>query len=345
MRAAVLYGAEYVRVERVPVPEVGPGEVRVAIEVALTCGTDAKVFRRGYHARMIRPPAVFGHEFAGVVDEVGEGVEAVRIGDRVVAANSAPCGTCFYCERHQPELCEDLLFLNGAYAEYITIPARIVRCNLHPVPARLSSRHAALTEPLACCVKGVEDTGVAAGDAVVVLGAGPIGLMMIRLCAARGARVIAVGRRPHRLATADTLGAAEVIDAAACDDAVAAVRNATGGRGADRVIECVGRPETWEQAVAMTRPGGVCNLFGGCPADTGIRVDTTRLHYDELTLLGSFHHTPRHVAEALTLLADGTVDGDALVNDTVDLDGVTDALRRMGERTQLIKAAVVIRPD
>ncbi|MBI2302874.1 MAG: zinc-binding dehydrogenase [Armatimonadetes bacterium] len=342
MRAAVLYGAEEVRIEAVPIPSVGPGEVRVRIGCALTCGTDAKVFRRGYHARMIRPPAVFGHEFAGVVETVGDGVTSCAVGDRVVAANSAPCGDCFYCRVGQPELCEDLLFLNGAYAEYITVPARIAACNLHRVPAALPLRHAALTEPLACCVKGVEDTGVQAGDTVVVLGLGPIGLMMVSLCAARDARVIAVGRRELRLATARALGAEEVLDENALADLNAAVHALTGGRGADRMIECVGRPEVWQTALELTRRGGVCNLFGGCPAGTTISLDTTRLHYEELTVLGSFHHTPRHIRQALDLLAAGTVPGARFVNDEVTLDGVVDALQRMGEKTNLIKAAVLL---
>jgi len=164
MTAAVLYGKEDVRIETVAVPEVGPGEVRVRIESALTCGTDVKVFRRGYHAKMIRPPAVFGHEFAGVIEAVGEGVEGWQVGQRVIAANSAPCGECFYCRRHLAELCEDLLFLNGAYAEYITVPARIVEKNLLPLPDHLSAEEAALMEPLACVVRGMEEVPVEAGE-------------------------------------------------------------------------------------------------------------------------------------------------------------------------------------
>ena len=163
MQAAVLYGREDVRLEEIPVPGVGPGEVRVRIGAALTCGTDLKVFRRGYHARMIVPPAVFGHELAGTVDAVGEGVADWQVGERVVAANSAPCDACSFCEQRQPELCEDLLFLNGAYAEYVTVPARIVRRNLLRVPGSLALEAAALVEPLACAAHGVDETDVQAG--------------------------------------------------------------------------------------------------------------------------------------------------------------------------------------
>src|SRR5690349_15632033 len=160
MMAAVLYGKEHLQVEPVAVPKIERGDILVRVRVALTCGTDVKVFRRGYHARMIVPPTVFGHEFAGEIDAVGAGVTAWQPGMRVVAANSAPCGECFYCVRNTPELCEDLQFVNGAYAEYITLPERMVRVNLLSLPDHLAYEEAALVEPLACVVHGVEKTGV-----------------------------------------------------------------------------------------------------------------------------------------------------------------------------------------
>src|SRR5205085_5941401 len=172
MLAAVLHGKEDIRIERIPIPDVGPGEVRVRVKASLTCGTDLKVYRRGYHARMIVPPAVFGHEFAGDIDAVGDGVAGWARGMRVVAANSAPCMDCFYCLRGRHELCEDLLFLNGAYAEYIVIPERIVRLNLHRIPDHVTYQAAAAVEPLACVVRGMELTPVESGDTVIVLGLG-----------------------------------------------------------------------------------------------------------------------------------------------------------------------------
>ncbi len=135
MTAAVLYGKEDLKIERVPIPRVEKGEVLVKVQVALTCGTDLKVYQRGYHARMIVPPALFGHELAGVIEEVGEGVHSFKKGMRVVALNSAPCQMCFYCSKHQENLCEDLLFNNGAYAEYIRVPRRIVEANMLVIPA------------------------------------------------------------------------------------------------------------------------------------------------------------------------------------------------------------------
>ena len=323
MTAAVLYGKEDVRIERIAVPAVGPGEVRVRIGAALTCGTDVKVFRRGYHARMIRPPAVFGHEFAGTIDAVGAGITHWRIGQRVVAANSAPCGDCFFCRRAAPELCEDLLFLNGAYAEAVTVPARIVAKNLYAIPDSLSFAEAALTEPLACVVRGMAAVPVRSGETIAILGLGPIGLLFTRLCVLAGARVLAVGRRAERLALAAELGASEVFDLAATPDILPVLRSRTeGDRGPDKVIEAVGRPEAWEQAIALVRKAGTVSLFGGCPAETFVRLDTHRVHYDELTLVGAFHHTPDTFRQALALIACGDVPARAFLQQTAPLSAL-----------------------
>ncbi len=341
MTAAVLYGREDVKVESVPVPSVGRGEVRVKVRAALTCGTDLKVFRRGYHARMIVPPAVFGHEFAGEIDAVGEGVEDWRPGTRVVAANSAACGECFYCLRMRPELCEDLLFINGAYAEYITLPPRIVEKNLLAIPDRLSFEEAALVEPLACVVRGMEESGVGPGDTVVVVGAGQIGLMFVVLCKLAGARVICVGRRPQRLAVARVLGADVCLRADEHKDIVSVVRSMTDGqRGADRVIECVGLPHVWEQAIGMGRKASIISLFGGCPADTKVQVDTARIHYDEITLKATFHHTPQTVRAALGLIADGRVPARALIQQRAELTELPDVLRSLMNGNCAVKVAI-----
>src|SRR6202789_4112877 len=307
MLAAVLYGKEHLQLERIPVPGIGPGDILVRVGAALTCGTDVKVFRRGYHARMIVPPAVFGHEFAGEVVAVGDSVTRFKPGQRVVAANSAPCLQCFYCLRGKVNLCEDLLFNNGAYAEYIRIPARIVERNTYEVAPHRSYQHAALAEPLACVVKGLEDTGLEAGDTVAVLGVGPIGSMFVRLAKLRGAQVIAIGRRRSRLEQTMQLGAGRIIATEEVADPVNAVREMTGGRGADVVIEAVGRPETWNWSVEMLRRGGVVNFFGGPPSGTRVDLDTNLLHYSEITCKASFHHTPTSMQEALDIISSGGV--------------------------------------
>src|ERR1041385_6295958 len=207
MTAAVLYGKEDIKIEKVPIPRVAEGEVLVKVQVALTCGTDLKVYQRGYHARMIVPPALFGHELAGVIEEVGPGVRGFKKGQKVVALNSAPCGKCFYCSKHQENLCEDLLFNNGAYAEYIKIPSRSVEPNMTSIPAGVSYEAAAMTEPLACVIRGLHATNVQIGDTVVVIGGGPIGLMMLQAAKLAGTNVIAVVKRDGQVASARKFGA------------------------------------------------------------------------------------------------------------------------------------------
>src|SRR5258707_4681793 len=291
MTAAVLYGKEQLQIEIVDVPELGPGDVLVRVRAALTCGTDVKVFRRGYHARMITPPALFGHELAGDIVAMGDQVKGFRIGDRVMAANSAPCGDCYYCKRQQENLCTDLLFNNGAYAEYIRIPERIVRKNLHLLEDHVGYQDAALAEPLACVLRGLEESNVRPGDTVAVIGLGPIGIMFVRLAkAVYGARVIAIGRRQPQLDRAARMGADELIVNTDGADVVGAVKAMTEGRGADVVIEAVGLPELWQLATRLLRRGGVVNFFGGCASGTAVNLDTHLLHYSEITCKASFHH-------------------------------------------------------
>lgn len=342
MLAAVLYGREDVRLSRLPVPQPACGEVCLRVRAALTCGTDAKVFRRGYHARMIVPPAVFGHEMAGTIDSVGEGVTAWQPGDRVVVANSTPCGACFFCYRNQESLCEDLQFLNGAYAQYLCVPPRLVAVNLHRIPDSLPFEVAALAEPLACALRGVEQTDLRPGEWTAVLGAGPIGLMFVHLAVAAGCRVVVLGRRAERLAAAAELGAERVLDESTVSDPVGAIcALCNEGRGPDRVIEAVGRPETWQMALALVRPGGLVNLYGGCPGDTQVPLDAGRMHYGELTVRATFHHTPRHVRAALDLLAGGSLPASRLITQRAPLEALPGVLRDMIAGGGAIKTAIL----
>src|SRR6202167_6645948 len=215
MTAAVLYGSENLRVENIDIPRLAADEALVRVKVALTCGTDLKVWKRGYHARMITPPAVFGHELAGIVETLGSDVNGgLKIGARVVPSNSAPCNFCLFCRKGQANLCEDLLFNNGAYAEYIRIPGRIVRQNMLPIPENVSFVDAAMAEPLACVLRGIHEMGVHRGDTVVVIGWGPIGLKFIRILSGRGMRVIAIGKRKSQMRLGERLGAVAAFDAA-----------------------------------------------------------------------------------------------------------------------------------
>jgi L-iditol 2-dehydrogenase len=297
VRAARLHGARDLRVEEVPDPVAGPGEVLVQVEVALTDSTDRKAYLRGGHPVLLGElPARLGHEFCGV---------DVTTGRRLVAANSAPCGACAACGRGRETLCENLLpLLNGAYAELLLVPERIARRNLLPVPPGLTSEVAALVEPLACCLHGVERAAIEAGDDVAVLGPGPIGLMLCACVADAGGRPVVVGGRSERRALAATFGA-----------------RLGDGAGAAVAIDATGVADGWRDAVQLVRPGGTVVLFSGLPRGE-TPMDTYRLHYEELTLVGAFHHTPRTVRAALAFLASGAHPWERLLTHEVSLEGV-----------------------
>jgi len=342
MTAAVLYGKENVQIETVDVPQIGRGDVLVRVRAALTCGTDVKVFRRGYHARMIVPPALFGHELGGDIVAMGKDVRGFRMGQRVVAANSAPCGECFYCQHDQENLCQDLLFNNGAYAEYIRIPERIVRKNMYEVPDHVSYQDAALVEPLACVLRGLEETGVRPGDTVAVIGLGPIGMMFVRLAkSVCNARVIAIGRRPQQLLRASRMGADETVLNCEGADVVGPVHEMTSGRGADVVIEAVGLPEVWQLAIQLLRRGGVVNFFGGCPDGTQLSLDTNLLHYSELTCKASFHHTPALIRKALDLVSRGYVGAKDFVNHSEPLTNLLQVMQHLMSHNGHLKTAII----
>jgi len=342
MTAAVLYGKENLRIETVPLPALERGDLLVRVRAALTCGTDVKVFRRGYHARMIVPPALFGHELAGDVVAVGDGPAPFRIGDRIVAANSAPCGQCFYCRRGKENLCEDLLFNNGAYAEFIRIPARIVEKNTYIIPGHVSYQDAALMEPLACVLHGLDETRMRKGDTIAVMGLGPIGLMFVRMAKVYGCRVIAIGRRQSQLANAGRMGADEFVIAREDDEEIIRrVRELTGGYGADIAIEAVGKPQSWQLATKLLRRGGTVNFFGGCPADTRISLDTQLLHYSEITCTASFHFTPAHVRKALAYIASGDVTAQLFVNREEPLARLLEVMQHLMSHNGHMKTAII----
>jgi L-iditol 2-dehydrogenase len=342
MTAAVLYGREDVKIEQVEVPRIAEDEILVRVRVALTCGTDLKTWKQGFHARMIQPPALFGHELAGVVEKVGSTVRNIRRGTRVVPANSAPCNECFYCCKGQPNLCEDLLFNNGAYAEFIRIPGRIVRENTIEIPNGVSFLDAAMAEPLACVLRGIHETGIRRGDTVAVIGCGAIGLKFIRILAARGARVIAIAKRASQVETAKRLGAAVVVDTSLAENPVAAVRELTSERrGADAVIEAAGQPLTWEWAMQMVRKGGTVQLFAGCAKGTSVRLDPWSLHYSEITLKSSFHHTPRFMREAIETIARGEIRAADFVTGESRLDKLPAVFRDMLHRNGALKTAII----
>ena len=338
MRAQVFYGPGDLRFEDPPVPEPEPGGVVVRVEAALTCGTDVKTLRRGHPVMIPHVPTVFGHELAGTVSAVGRGVTGLREGDRVVAANSAPCGRCRLCAAGRPNLCEDLLFVNGAYGEAIALPPRLVARNVVPIGPALPAARAAFAEPLACALLGVERGRVEAGMTVVVFGHGPLGCLLALGARQRGARVIVVGKAGWRLERVRAMGLGECVDARTVSDVPGHLRAVTGG-GAEVTIDATGRPEVWEQAIDAVGRGGTVVLFGGCAPGTSVRVDTRRAHYEELTLVGAFHHTPDLIRRAVDLLAAGAIDPGPLLTHQMGLAQVKEALAMM-ERGETMKVLV-----
>jgi len=344
MMANLFYQPQTLKFEEVPVPSIGAGELLVKVEAVLTCGTDVKLYRRG-HPLVTRVPMIIGHEFSGVVVAVGKGVEGFEEGMRVVAANSAPCNACYYCKRSQPNLCDQVnrnligFSTQGAYAEYIRIPAPIVKQNTHIVPSEVAFEEAAILEPFACVVHGNDLAGIQSGDAVAVIGAGPIGLLHVQLAKLKGAAEIAiVDMVEARLKLALDLGATFAVNASE-EDEVAKVVELTQGRGADVAIEAVGSPSTWRKATEMTRRGGTVVLFGGCPSGTTANFNADKIHYQELTLKGVFHHTPAAVERALRLITSRAIRVKPLITHRMPLSDVSRALELMASGAS-IKVAI-----
>ncbi len=321
-------------------PRPGKGELLVRIKAALTCGTDLKAFVRGHP--LIPMPGPFGHEFSGVAAGTGRGVKGFKEGDEIMSVHSAPCLRCGYCKRNLHNLCEDIMRskVMGAFAEYILLPAHIVRQNAFRKPKKLSFEEAAFLEPLACVVHGVEPLGIKRGEAALVIGSGPIGLLHAMLIKQKGALVAAADINAARLRKAKRLGADRAVDVSKEDLAGALAGLTPGGMGFDYVFECTGRPEVWESSAAYLRRGGTLVLFGGCPPGTRVTFDARRLHYDEITLKGDFHYTPEDVRRAYGLLAGGKLDVRELISGRYSLRNLKKAFDKLAEGRG-IKYAIV----
>ncbi len=335
MQGAMLLGPEHIEVREVPVPRPGPGELLLKVEAATTCGTDVKVFKRGGHPRMLQVPTLFGHEMAGTVAAVGLGVQKFAAGDALVVANSAPCLECEPCRRGRENLCEDLHYLNGAFAEYLLVPARFVERNTHPIPKGLSFARAALAEPLACVLHGLDacelDKYGAAGPVeVVVFGAGPIGLLFVAALDASGHRPVLADPNPGRLDAGRRMGAAKTVEIVRGGGQADVVRACTeDAKGAWVAVDASGVPEVWLDAIAAVRPGGLVNLFGGCAPGTSIALDTHLIHYSEITVKGVYHHRPGTFRQALEMLSNPAFNADVLLAASRPIAETEDALRAM----------------
>lgn len=327
MKSAIWYGPEDVRIEEVLMPKVGPEDVLIKSKVSLTCGTDVKTYKRGHPS--VKTGGSFGHEVAGDIVEVGDKVKDFKVGMRVVTHNTAPCGECFYCKQGRPDgLCENLARISGGHAEYVLVPGRIVRQNLFEIPEDIPYKAAALVEPLSCAVYGVDTTPTNFGDIVAVNGAGPLGLMIASILKIKGCIVIQSDYSKSRLDIARELGVDYVIDLNEVEDQVEAVKELTPGkRGVDAVIDATGIPEVWEKGIDMVRPAGYVNLFGGCKQGTTITVDTYRLHYDGVTILGVYHTTPKHVRMAYDLIVQGKIRWDLLITRELPFSKLIEAIK------------------
>ena len=343
MKAAVLNNAEDLRIMDLEMPRAGEGEIIMKVKSALTCGTDVKTFRRGHPTIPFGGnKTAFGHEGSGVVYEVGKGVDKFKVGDRIAAHNTAPCHSCYSCQVGDYSMCDDLRQMRGTWAEYVRIPASLVRETIFKIPDTMSHKQAALLEPLSCAVYGVDLSDIKLGDLVVVNGCGPIGLMMLKCAKLKGATVIACDFTDLRLETAKKLGADMTVDLKEVDDQVEAVRELTPyGRGVDVAIEATGVPEVWEKNMLMARKGGMVMEFGGCKPGTTITVDTKLLHYSQLTIKGVYHTTPKHVGMAFELIKRGEFPEDVMINKSFKLNDALDALLSHS-KGEVIKNEIII---
>jgi L-iditol 2-dehydrogenase len=329
MWAHVLHKPGVMTLEQCPVPRLRPEDVLVKVEAVLTCGTDLKAYRRGHP--IIPLPMTIGHEYSGEVVATGQNVRDFKEGDRIATVHSGPCLSCFYCRHNKENLCESLTqgMVWGGYAQYVRLPSHVHRSNTLKIPDGLSFERLAFLEPVACVLHGINQIDLRNVETAVVLGAGPMGLIFLQMLEQRGVRrVIVAGKKPDRLGQARRLGATHVVDVEH-ERVQTVVRDLTEGHGADCVVECVGRTEAWNTAVDLVCKGGQVLFYGGCPAGSHVSLDTRRLHYDELRLVGTFHFTRAEVREAFRLLCTDAVSVESLISGEYPLSGLIDAFHRL----------------
>lgn len=331
MKVARFHAPGDIRLEDSPEPVTGPGEVKIRVRNCSTCGTDAKIYRFGHHH--IRPPRVMGHEIAGEIVAVGDGVTGWAPGDRVQVIAAIPCAECEECRRGHLTVCPNQESMgyhyDGGFAEYLVVPAKVLRVNgLNRIPDGVGFAEASVAEPLACVLNGQELVRVGAGDDVVVIGSGPIGCLHVRLARARGAaRVFLADINADRLAMAADLVRPDEAIRAGDGDLVDTVLKLTGGRGPDVVITAAASGTAQEQAIRMAARQGRISFFGGLPKDAPIiRCDSNLVHYRELTIVGANGSSPAHNAKALRLIAEGAVPVADLITHRLPLDRVLDGI-------------------
>ena len=327
MREALFTQAGHLAIEDAPVPTPTGREVLVRVEACGVCGSDRAIFA-GHHP--VTLPVVLGHEYAGVVEEIGPGVTGLRVGDRIVVDPNIMCGRCSFCRRGLVQLCRNItplgIALPGGFAEFSLVP----EANAYVIPDAMSWDEAALVEPLACCIRGIQQADVQLGDVVVVLGAGPIGLLLAQLARLRGAGTVAcVEPAADRRALAERLGVDATIDGADSTAVREAVMQLSGGLGADVVIEASGRTSVAQLSLELVQPGGTIVWFGACPEDDQVAVAPFRVNDREISIRGSNINPFTHLT-AITMIGRARVRVAELVSDHIGLDGLRAAVDSAG---------------
>jgi L-iditol 2-dehydrogenase len=344
MKVARFYAPGDVRIEQAPEPTAGPGEVKLRVRNCSTCGTDVKIYGHGH--QNLSPPRVIGHEIAGEVVQVGDGTVGWSVGDRVQVIAAIPCGTCYECRRGAMTVCPNQESMgyqyDGGFAQFMVVPAKVLAVDgLNRIPDNVGFDEASVAEPLACVLNGQELARVGAGDVVVVIGAGPIGCLHVRLARYRGASAVyLVDLSRERL---DMSAARVAPDASICAaevDVVDEVMKLTDGRGADVVITATAAGKTQEQGLAMAARQGRISFFGGLPRDNPvIACDSNLVHYRELTIVGANGSSPAHNKRALDLIATGAVPVADLITHHLPLSDVLEAIAIVG-RGEAIKVTI-----
>jgi len=338
----VYYGPRDVRLEESEVPEIADKEILVKIHACGVCGTDIKTVMRGHP--LIKPPTVLGHEIAGEIVKMGKDVMEHKIGERVVVAPYVPDGTCYYCLHGRYTMCSGLYDQTptpGGFAEFVKVPDNIVKKGTLEIPGTVSYEEASLTEPLACCLHGIEECHVGVGDSIAIVGDGPIGLMHLQLAKVKGAtKTILSGQLNERLKLAEELGADVTVNETE-EKPVEKVMEETDNRGADAVIVAVGSVAAAEEGLKMVRKGGIINFFGGFPSQSELKLDPNLIHYSEVTITGTFGFSHITFANALQLIGIKRVNVDKLITHKFRLNQVLTAIDVLAERKGL-KAVVTI---
>lgn len=333
MRAVVFYKPEDERVEDVPKPECGKGEILVKVDACAVCGSDLKAYHVGNPR--IKPPMVIGHEFTGIIEKIGAGVSGYKVGERVVMATSVSCGKCYYCKRGWRNLCADVAPMGYSYpggmAEYVSIPERaIVNGHVIKVPGNLKPEHAALAEPVSCGVNSCEQCNIVKGDTVLVMGAGPMGIINAVVARGLGASQIIMSEiNEFRLKQCEVFGF-DILVNPGKEDLLDIVKKATGGVGADVVIVAAPAALPQEQALSLVRKHGTVCLFASLPVGRNmLNMDSRLIHYGEIRVVGTSDSTPAHVEKAVELLCNGSLPADKLASHLMKFDDILDAYKLM----------------